>query len=40
LAVRIDDELLNKLDTLAKKMNVTRVQVIRLGIEKLYEEKM
>lgn len=38
LAVRLDEETLNKLDAVAEKNNETRVQTIRRGIEKLYSE--
>jgi len=36
LAVRLDSETLEKLDTIKEKTNETRVQVIRRGIERLY----
>ena len=38
LAVRLDDEMLEKLDRVAKANSETRVQTIRRGIEKLYSE--
>ena len=38
LAVRLDNETLEKLDKVAKKNSETRVQTIRRGIEKLYSE--
>lgn len=38
LAVRLDDETVDKLDTVAKANSETRVQTIRRGIEKLYSE--
>lgn len=38
LAVRLDKETLEKLDTCAKTYGETRVQVIRRGIEKIFSE--
>lgn len=38
LAVRLDNETLEKLDTVAKKNSETRVETIRRGINKLYAE--
>jgi predicted transcriptional regulator len=38
LAVRLDNETLNKLDEVAILNSETRVQTIRRGIEKLYDE--
>lgn len=38
LSVRLDDEILEKLDKVANKNSETRVQTIRRGIEKLYSE--
>ena len=38
LAVRLDNETLEKLDTVAKKNSETRVATIRRGINKLYAE--
>ena len=38
LAVRLDNDLLNKLDMVANKNSETRVQTIRRGIERLYSE--
>ncbi len=38
LAVRLDNETLEKLDKVAKENSETRVQTIRRGIEKLYFE--
>ncbi len=38
LAVRLDNDTLNKLDEVAKKNSETRVQTIRRGIDKLYSE--
>lgn len=38
IAVRLDDETLNKLDEVAKANSETRVETIRRGIDKLYSE--
>jgi predicted DNA-binding protein len=38
LAVRLDNDTLNKLDEVSKVNSETRVQTIRRGIEKLYSE--
>ena len=38
LAVRLDDETIEKLDKVAVSNSETRVQTIRRGIEKLYSE--
>ncbi len=38
LAVRLDSETLEKLDTVAKENSETRVETIRRGINKLYSE--
>lgn len=38
LAVRLDEETLEKLDRVAEQNSETRVQTIRRGIEKLYSE--
>jgi len=38
LAVRLDKELLEKLDACAEVYQESRVQVIRRGIEKLFSE--
>ena len=38
LAVRLDDETLQKLDEVANVHSETRVQTIRRGIEKLHSE--
>ena len=37
LAVRLDKETLKKLDACTEAFNETRVQVIRRGIEKLFD---
>ena len=38
LAVRLDDEMLKKLDEVAESNSETRVQTIRRGINKLHSE--
>jgi predicted DNA-binding protein len=38
LAVRLDKEMLQKLDKVAENNSETRVQTIRRGIDKLYSE--
>jgi len=38
IAVRLDDETLEKLDEVAKSNSETRVQTIRRGINKLHSE--
>ena len=38
LAVRLDNETLDKLDVVAKINSETRVETIRRGINKLYSE--
>ena len=38
LAVRLDEETLKQLDTIAKINSETRVQTIRRGIKALYSE--
>ena len=38
LAVRLDNETLDKLDAVAKENSETRVETIRRGINKLYSE--
>ena len=38
ITVRLDKESLRKLDTCAKQMNETRVQIIRRGIENVFSE--
>lgn len=38
LAVRLDEETLKQLDTIAKVNSETRVQTIRRGIKVLYSE--
>ncbi len=37
LRVRVDDELLTKLDKVASEMNTSRSEVVRKGIEIQYE---
>lgn len=40
LAVRLDGETLDKLDELATLYGVSRVEVLRMGIERLYSERV
>lgn len=40
LAVRLDGETLNKLDALTALYGVSRVEVLRMGIERLYSEQV
>ena len=40
LAVRLDEETLKQLDTIAKINSETRVQTIRRGIKALYSEHL
>lgn len=38
LTVRLDDKTFEKLEESAKRLNTTRVDVIRKGIEKVFSE--
>ena len=38
LTVRLDDDIMEKLEESAKILNLTRVEVIRKGIEKVYSD--
>lgn len=38
IKIRIDQEIMNKLDASAKKLNTTRSDVVRKGIEKVYDD--
>ncbi len=38
ISVRMDADTLKKLDVCTKKLNETRVEVIRRGIEKVFSE--
>lgn len=39
LRVRMDTDTVNKLDTVCKRENLTRSEVVRKGIDYLYQEK-
>lgn len=38
IKIRIDQEVMNKLDASAEKLNTTRSDIVRKGIEKVYDE--
>ncbi|AZK45185.1 CopG family transcriptional regulator [Paenibacillus lentus] len=38
IRVRVDQTILNKLDACTKKLNTNRSDVIRKGIEKMYDD--
>jgi len=38
IRVRADQAILNKLDSCAEKLNTTRSDVIRKGIERIYDD--
>lgn len=38
LTVRLDDDIMDKLEESAKMLKLTRVEVIRKGIEKVYSD--
>jgi len=38
IEIRVDQEIMNKLDASAEKLNTTRSYVVRKGIEKVYDE--
>jgi predicted transcriptional regulator len=38
IEIRVDDEILNKLDASAEKLNTNRSDIVRKGIEKIYDE--
>lgn len=38
IRVRADQDILDKLDTCAEKLSTSRSEVIRRGIEKMYED--
>ena len=40
LAVRLDEETLKKLDNLASLYGVSRVEVLRMGVERLHSEQV
>jgi hypothetical protein len=39
LRVRMDTDTVNKLDTVCKRENLTRSEIVRKGIDYLYQEK-
>jgi predicted transcriptional regulator len=38
IKIRVDQDFLNKLDACAEKLNTTRSDIVRKGIEKIYDE--
>lgn len=38
IEIRVDQELMSKLNTVAEKLNTTRSDVVRQGIEKMYDD--
>lgn len=38
IEIRVDQEIMNKLDASAEKLNTTRSDVVRKGIEMVYDE--
>lgn len=38
IEIRVDQEIMSKLDTSAEKLNTTRSDIVRRGIEKVYDE--
>ncbi|MDP4099117.1 ribbon-helix-helix protein, CopG family [Paenibacillus sp. P96] len=38
IEIRVDREIMSKLDASAKKLNTTRSGIVRRGIEKVYDE--
>ncbi|MNJ81351.1 Ribbon-helix-helix protein, copG family [compost metagenome] len=38
IKVRVNQELLSKLDELAEKLKMTRSDIVRQGIEKMYDD--
>jgi len=38
IEIRVDQEIMIKLDASAEKLNTTRSDVVRKGIEKVYDE--
>ncbi|MCB6829301.1 ribbon-helix-helix protein, CopG family [Megamonas funiformis] len=39
LRVRLDNDTLNRLDELCEKHNTNRSVIVRMGIDKLYQDK-
>ncbi|MFC9710253.1 ribbon-helix-helix protein, CopG family [Paenibacillus sp. OK076] len=38
IKIRVDQEIMNKLDASAEKLNTNRSDIVRKGIEKIYDE--
>ncbi|MET1170053.1 ribbon-helix-helix domain-containing protein [Paenibacillus amylolyticus] len=38
IEIRVDEEIMNKLDISAEKLNTNRSDIVRKGIEKIYNE--
>ncbi|PWW42999.1 MULTISPECIES: CopG family transcriptional regulator [Paenibacillus] len=38
IEIRVDDEIMNKLDFSAEKLSTNRSDIVRKGIEKIYDE--
>lgn len=38
IEIRVDQDILNKLDASAERLNTTRSDIVRKGIEKVYDE--
>ncbi|MCD9020582.1 ribbon-helix-helix protein, CopG family [Cohnella silvisoli] len=38
IKIRIDQEIMNKLDASVEKLNTTRSDIVRKGIEKVYDD--
>ena len=38
IEIRVDQQIMSKLDASAEKLNTTRSDIVRRGIEKVYDE--
>ncbi|MFB5676640.1 ribbon-helix-helix domain-containing protein [Paenibacillus terreus] len=38
IEIRVNQEIMSKLDAAARKLNTTRSDIVRKGIEKVYDE--
>ncbi|WP_091014190.1 ribbon-helix-helix domain-containing protein [Paenibacillus amylolyticus] len=38
IEIRVDEEIMNKLDISAEKLNTNRSDIVRKGIEKIYDD--
>ncbi|MGV2966753.1 ribbon-helix-helix domain-containing protein [Paenibacillus sp. FSL H8-0317] len=38
IEIRVDEDIMNKLDISAEKLNTNRSDIVRKGIEKVYDE--